>query len=167
MFLSGRLNEASRLSSVSNIRPDEAVIPSGCPSVSRSFELFKVASVRTFQQLVRTLVSVRQEIGFPSQTERWEDSCIHPDVILNKAICGEELQPFGRQGNTVQTPILIIKITWSRSATVQTLRQHRLDAALIWHYVKRFMKNRLHSCPFGRSQLPSGRYLEKYVLDLF
>jgi hypothetical protein len=32
--------------SVSNIRPDDENFPSGRPSVSRNFELFKIASVR-------------------------------------------------------------------------------------------------------------------------
>jgi hypothetical protein len=37
----------SRRSSVSNIHPNEENFPSGCPSVSRSFEQFKFASVLT------------------------------------------------------------------------------------------------------------------------
>jgi hypothetical protein len=49
------------------------------PSVSRSFELFKVASVWTSQQHVQTPFSVRQEKGFPSQTQIWEDNCNHLD----------------------------------------------------------------------------------------
>jgi hypothetical protein len=31
------------------------------------------------QQRLWTLIGVRQEIGFPSQTQIWEDSCIRPD----------------------------------------------------------------------------------------
>jgi len=46
---------------------------SGRPSVSRRFKLFKVTSVQTH-------INVRQVIRFPSQTRRWEDSCIRPDV---------------------------------------------------------------------------------------
>jgi hypothetical protein len=52
---------------------------------------------------VRMPVSVRQVKGFPSQTQIREDSCnrldisLHyPDAILDKARCGEELQPSGR-----------------------------------------------------------------------
>jgi hypothetical protein len=37
----------SRRSSVSNIHSDDENFPSGRPSVSRNFELFKIASVRT------------------------------------------------------------------------------------------------------------------------
>jgi len=55
------------------------VIPSGRPSVSKRFEEFKVASVWTPQQHVQTLISVRHEIGFPSQTQIWENSSIRPD----------------------------------------------------------------------------------------
>lgn len=66
--------------SVSNIHPDDMAIASGHPSVSRSFKLFKVASVQTSQQHVRMLFSVRQEIKFPSQTQIWEDNCIRSNV---------------------------------------------------------------------------------------
>jgi hypothetical protein len=58
-------------------RPSHA---SGRPSVSRKFEQFKVASIRTSWQHVRTNIRVRQEIRFSSQTRIWEDSCIRPDV---------------------------------------------------------------------------------------
>jgi hypothetical protein len=36
-----------------------------------------------------------------------------PEAILDKARRGEELQPSGRQGNTVQTPVLIMEIACS------------------------------------------------------
>jgi len=73
------------------------------PSMSRRFELFKVTSTQTSWQHVRTLfrvredsnvlvhpsgrcgntfrtlVRVRGELGFLSQTRIWEDSCICPD----------------------------------------------------------------------------------------
>jgi hypothetical protein len=39
-------------------------------------------------------------------------------TILDKARRGEELQPSEHQGNTVRMPVLIMEITWSRSATV-------------------------------------------------
>jgi hypothetical protein len=45
---SGRLSKASGRSSISNICLDDVAIPSGRPSVSRNFKLFKVASVRTY-----------------------------------------------------------------------------------------------------------------------
>jgi hypothetical protein len=74
-----------------------------------------------------------------------------PNAILDKAISGEELQPSGRLGNTVRSPVFIIKITCSKSAIVQTLGQHCPDAALIWYYVKRVMESQLHS--FGSDRL--------------
>jgi len=43
----GRRGISSRRSLVSNIRPDDENFPSRRPSVSRSFEQFKVASIRT------------------------------------------------------------------------------------------------------------------------
>jgi hypothetical protein len=63
----------------SNIRSDDVVIPFGLPSVSRSFELFKVASIPTFQQHVRTPFSVRQVKKISSQTQIWEDNCNRAD----------------------------------------------------------------------------------------
>jgi len=80
LFLSGQPSKASGRSLVSNIHPDAMAIPSGLPSMSRIFEQFKVASVRTSWQHVQTHIRVRQVIKFPSQTCIWEDSCIHPDV---------------------------------------------------------------------------------------
>jgi hypothetical protein len=55
---SRRLNKAPGRSSVSNIRPDEVSIPFGLPSMSKSFKLFKVASVRT-------LFRVREDFSVP------------------------------------------------------------------------------------------------------
>jgi hypothetical protein len=46
------------------IRSDDEDFPSGSSSVWRSFELFQLASVRTFQQYVRTLLSVRSAMEF-------------------------------------------------------------------------------------------------------
>jgi len=104
LFPSKRLGKASGCSSVSNIHPDDVARLSRCPSVSRSFEQFKVASVWMAWQHVRTLfrvredsnvpmhsserrgntvqtpVRVRGELGFPSQTRIWEDNCILPDI---------------------------------------------------------------------------------------
>jgi hypothetical protein len=45
LFPFGRPSKASGRSSASNICPDDMGIPSGLPSVSRSFEQFKVASI--------------------------------------------------------------------------------------------------------------------------
>jgi hypothetical protein len=99
LFPAWRPSKASGRSSVSNIHLDDVVIPSGLPSMSRRFELFRLASVRTSWQhvwmlfrvredysasvhpsgrrgyTVRTPVRVRGELGFPSQTQMWEDSC--------------------------------------------------------------------------------------------
>jgi len=94
LFLSGRPNKTF-----------------GRPSVFRRFKQFKVESVWTSWQHVRTLFRVWQKLGFPLQTCIWEDSCIRPDdkATLSKTSPyygkrrGEELQPFGRQGNTVRT----------------------------------------------------------------
>jgi hypothetical protein len=92
--------------------------------------------------------------------------------------------PSGLQGNTVQTQSLIRQevekicnrsnsgqhhpnaviirvIKCSKSATIQTLGQHRLNVALIWKHVERVMESRLHSCLSRRPQLVFERRLEK------
>jgi hypothetical protein len=92
LFLSEWPSKVSGRSSVSNICPDDVAIPSRLPSVSRRFEQFNVASVRTSWQHVQTHIRVQQH---------------RPDVILNKARRGEELQPSRRQGNTVRTRSLL------------------------------------------------------------
>jgi hypothetical protein len=103
LFPSRQPSKASRRSSVSNICPDDVAIPSGLPSVSRSFTQFKVASIHMSLQNIRTLfrvleessvqvhpsrrrgntfrtpISVRQVKGFPLQTQIWEDSYNRPD----------------------------------------------------------------------------------------
>jgi hypothetical protein len=71
------------------------------------------------------------------------------------------LQPCGRQGNIVQTLVLIMVIACSRGATVRTLRQHRPDAVLFRKDFQRFIESQLHSSPSGPPQLASGRRLEK------
>jgi hypothetical protein len=76
------------------------------PSVSRSFELFSVASVRMSQQHVRTPFSARQVNKILSKTQIWEDSC----------------KPSGCQVYTVRTLSLIRQV-------VQKMFNH-LDVSL-------------------------------------
>jgi hypothetical protein len=81
---SGRHGILSGRSSVSNIRSEDENFPSGRPSVSRNFELFKIASVRTLYRVwedpsvpvnpsgrrgytVQTPFSVCQGLGFLPQ----------------------------------------------------------------------------------------------------
>jgi hypothetical protein len=82
LFPSGRPSKASWRSSVSNIYSDDVAIPSGCPSVSKRFKLFKLASVRMSQQHVRTLFRVQEDSRIP----------VHPS---------------GRHGNTVRTLVRV------------------------------------------------------------
>lgn len=79
---SGQLRKASGHSSVSNICPDDVVIPSGCPSVSRNFELFKVASIWTTWQY--NLDATRCTISY--------------GISFQNTDMGRQLQPFGRYG---------------------------------------------------------------------
>jgi len=81
---------------------------------------------------VRMPFSVRQVIGFLSQTQLWEnncnrldDVCSRLDVILDKASHAEEVQPSGCQTLWSGRSDLIMEITCSGSATVRMLGQHR------------------------------------------
>jgi hypothetical protein len=78
----------------SNIRPDDENFPSGPSSVSRSFELFQLASIRTFQQHVWMTLSVQLDMGILSKTQIWEDRCnrpddvdSHPNALIHNASC--------------------------------------------------------------------------------
>jgi len=113
-------------SSVSNIHSDNVVISSGLPLVSRRFELFKVASVQTSQQHVRTLFSVRQVREFSSQTQIWENNCKCPD---------DRSTPSGRYPWWGKT--------WRRFATVRTTCIHSLDAK---HYYGNCVQQKCN-CP--------------------
>jgi len=53
--------------------------PSGLSSLSRSFELLQLASVRTIQQPVRTILNVRSSLRISFQTQIQEDCCNRPD----------------------------------------------------------------------------------------
>jgi len=66
----------------SNIRLDDKIFLSRVPSVSKSFELFQVASVRTSQQHVWTPFIVQQVKWFPFQTQIWEDSWNCPENVV-------------------------------------------------------------------------------------
>lgn len=128
----------AHLSSI--IRPDDENFPPGLQSVSRSFELLSVASVRTSQQHVQKPFSVRQLKGFLFKTQIWEDSynrpnvlVFHPDAILDKASRAEDIQSSRRSD-------LIVEIACSRSATVRTLGQHHPNPALFKKEFQRIWK---------------------------
>jgi len=72
------------------------------------------ACIRTFQQHVRTNLSVRQALGFLSKTQLWEDCCNHlddvdsrPDALIHKASIPFKIQTSGRQS------------TWSGRASIK------------------------------------------------
>jgi hypothetical protein len=76
----------------STIRLDNENFPSGPSFVSRSFELFQLASIWTSQQHFRMSLSVQSALGFLSKTQIREDSCNCPDdvdsrlnVLIHKA----------------------------------------------------------------------------------
>jgi hypothetical protein len=86
------------------IRPNDENFPSGPSPVSRSFELLQLAFVRTFQQHVRTTLSVRQASGFLSKAQLWEDPCnrldnvdSRPGALIHKASIAFKIQTSGHK----------------------------------------------------------------------
>jgi len=79
-----RVIPSGRPSVQSIIRPDGENFPSGPSSVSRSFELLQLALVRTFQQHVRTTLSVRPScrIFFPKHRYGKIDVTVQTTWIL-------------------------------------------------------------------------------------
>jgi hypothetical protein len=83
---SGRCDIPSRRPTVQSIISlDDENFSSEPSSVSRSFKLFQLASIRTFQQHVRTTLGVQPAMGFPSKTQLWEDRSNRPDALIHKA----------------------------------------------------------------------------------
>jgi hypothetical protein len=85
------------------IRPNDENFPFGPSSMSRNFELLQLASVRMFQQHVRTTLSVRQASGFLSKTQLWKVCCScpkdvdsRPDALIHKASIAFKIQTLGR-----------------------------------------------------------------------
>jgi hypothetical protein len=103
--LSGWRDILSKLLTVQSIiRPNDKKFSSGPSSVSRSFELLQLASVRSFQQHVRTTLSVRPAMRFLSKIQIWEDRCnrsddvdSRPDVLIHKASRAFKIQTSGQQ----------------------------------------------------------------------
>jgi hypothetical protein len=177
------LEDSAHISSKSNripcnhlddviFRPDAQLSkhhPSGPSSMSRSFELLQVASVRTSQKHVGTSLSFWQAKGVLSKTQIWEDNCNHPDdvcsrpdAILDKASSAYKVQPSGRQSSCSKRSSLNMEIMCSWSATVPTLGQHRPNPALFGKEFQANLESRSRSCPSGRPQLPFGHRLEKF-----
>jgi hypothetical protein len=123
------------------------------PLCREASKLLQLASVRTFQQHVRTTLNVQQASGFPSKIQLWEDRCNRPDELIHKASITFKIQTSGRQsawsgraciryGNCLHLinrpddhPLgpdarsLGMEIIYSGSATVWTTGHHRLEAA--------------------------------------
>jgi hypothetical protein len=89
------------------IRPDDKNFPFEPSSVSRSFELFQLVSVQTFQQYVRKTLSVQLAMGFLSKTLIWEVRCNRPDALIHKTSIVSKIQTLGRQSS------------WSRRASIR------------------------------------------------
>jgi len=89
------------------------------------------ASVRTMCDPVRTMSTIRQERAYHVQPSGRQPSWFGRSSF----IYGNCVHQFNRPDVSLQgpdAPSLIMVISCSRSLTVQTLGQHRPDAALLW-----------------------------------
>jgi hypothetical protein len=90
-----------------------------------------VATVWTMCYPVRTMSSIRQERAYQVQPSGRQPSWSGQSSF----IYGNCVHQFNRPEVSLQgpdAPSLIMVISYSRSATVRTLGQHRPDAALLW-----------------------------------
>jgi hypothetical protein len=86
MFKEDSMQIPTQKSRIPRFRSDGLVMRSDAHQCQEA-EQFKVASVQTSWQHIRALFRVREELGFPSKTRIWEDSCIRSD---------DRATPFGR-----------------------------------------------------------------------
>jgi hypothetical protein len=114
-------------SSRHDIRPDDENFQSWPSAVSRSFELFQLASIRTFQQHVRTTLSVRPSTRFLSKTQIWEVRCNRPDdvesrpnALIHKASITFKIQTSRRQSSWSELEC-IRSTVWTHEALIWKL----------------------------------------------
>jgi hypothetical protein len=105
----------------------------------RSFELFQLASVRTFQQHIWTPLNVRLAMRFLSKTHIWEESCSrmddvdsHPDVLIHKASRSFKIQTSGRWSSWPDARASYMEIVFIKSTVRTTYPMVRTRQALIW-----------------------------------
>jgi hypothetical protein len=82
--------------------------------VSRRFELLQLASVRTFQQHVRTTLTVQRASGFLSKTQLWEDCYNRPDDVDSRPDT-----PVHKASIAIQIQISGRRSSWSRRAYIR------------------------------------------------
>jgi hypothetical protein len=108
-------------------------------SVSRSFELFQLASVQTFQQHVWTTLSVWLATGFLSKTQIWKDRYKPPDdvdsyldALIHKASIAFKIQTSGLQSSWSGSASYLYGncVIWSTVWT--TIPLVRTRETLIW-----------------------------------
>jgi hypothetical protein len=138
--LSGRRDIPSGRPFVQSIiRPNDENFPSKPSTVSRSFKLLQLAFVRTFQQPVRTTLSVRQATRFLFKTQIWEVCCNHPndvdsrsDALIHKASIAFKIQASGRQSSWSERASFRYGNGCIRSTVQTTIHLVQTHKASIW-----------------------------------
>jgi hypothetical protein len=113
------------------------------------------ATIRTMCDPGRKMSSIRQERAYQVQPSGRQPSWSGRSSFKY----GNYMHQFNRPDISLQgpdAPSLIMVITYSRSATVRTLGQHRLDVSLLWKLLVLLWKGGC-SWPSGRSVKPSGQ----------
>jgi hypothetical protein len=133
-----QLSKASSVWTTWTFRPD-------LPLCQEASKLLQLASVRTFQQDVRTTLSVRQASGFSSKTQLWEDRCnlpndvdSRPDALIHKASIAFKIQTSDLQS------------AWSERASI-----------IYGNCVHQINRPDDHSFGFGRAKSWYGNYLQR------
>jgi hypothetical protein len=111
------------------------------------------ATVRTMCDPVRTMSSIKQEHAYQVHSSERQPSWSGWSSFKYE----NYVHQFNRPDISLQgpdAPSLIMVITCSRSATVRTLGQHRLDVALLWKLSVPLWKGGC-SWPSGRLVKPS------------
>jgi hypothetical protein len=136
--------------------------------------LICVQKLRTVPGYIRSDVSTTRSDAFQCSTNK--------RISFPNTDMGRQLQPSGRRSYFVRTLSKRVATIWSSVYTVRTLSPYyencvqqkcnRLDAKAtlfgrgsIQERISANLESRLHSCPFWRSQLPSGCRLEKIDSD--
>jgi hypothetical protein len=139
------------------IRLDDENFLSGPSSVSRSFELFQVASVQTSQQHVQTTFSVRLAMEFLFKIQIWKDSCNRPDDVCSRsdALLHNASRAFNVQLSGLQSSWSGCSKPWYENYV--QLKCNRPDARAtpsgrgsIQERISANLESRSHSCSPGR-----------------
>jgi hypothetical protein len=121
------------------IHPDDENFPPGPSFMSRNFELLQLASVRTFQQYVRTPLSVQLAMRFLSKIQICEDRCnssddvnSRPDALIIRQVAHSKFRRPDASPHVPDARATYMEIACIRSTVRTIIPMVRTGKALIW-----------------------------------